>query len=783
MTLFTASNRHPLSFRCAVPCALAAIAAATPLSESLADSAVPNVAPSQTFEFSVNQSPGSTTALGGDWAAMRVTSPYVLTLFHRDASGTWGEHSTIALPSGLTGSRPALIHEDLLFVGVSTSSAAACHVRVYSLSADAGATLISTIPNPSNLSLFGNKIAFHGSTLVVGLGDSGTLPWTFERTSWDTWSSTGQLPIPPGPVSASFAGTISIDGDRMAISDPGVKSLVNPSVSIGRVHVYERSRGGPWVHATSFSGPEVPASINFSRPAVSGDTIAVGAPWWPGPDGTHAGRVYIFDRDATGTWNESGHLDPDPPIMEGLFGWRVRLNGNRLAVGDSPPDFLWPTTKCMTTFVRDDQGTWHAGLRFAWPWHGVGGIVGSVTMECDGETIMMTRTQSGYSYFHPSIALLNGAFDCDDSGVADALEIDAGLTLDCNANRRPDPCDAAAGRLDSDGDQVLDYCSSDCNGNLIPDGDDLASGVVPDCNQNGIPDSCEVALGLAVDIDGDGSPDDCAVDCNDNGIPDSFEVASGTAHDCDGDGVLDECGAYSQLPDSPVVATAFGGGIKGVEYVRRFEVAPGRESISRIDIGLGTVSAYCPSTGMTVTVGLFADDQLPGPSGSTLLWSTSFVTGTITESPTMYSVKFPPIVPGAVGDDFYVAILSMKPPSCGLDGLSPLTTGLCESELQPDCVGTAFINFVTTLAPNFVATTQQAFEYSIVYIPALWPVSLGCNGPADVNGDGHVDGADITSVLGSWGPCAQCGQCDADLNGDCNVDGAEIAIVLGWWTD
>lgn len=52
--------------------------------------------------------------------------------------------------------------------------------------------------------------------------------------------------------------------------------------------------------------------------------------------------------------------------------------------------------------------------------------------------------------------------------------------------------------------------------------------------------------------------------------------------------------------------------------------------------------------------------------------------------------------------------------------------------------------------------------------------------PADLNGDGIIDGADLAIVLGSWNP-ASCPACTADINGDGVVDGADLAIVLGAW--
>ena len=49
--------------------------------------------------------------------------------------------------------------------------------------------------------------------------------------------------------------------------------------------------------------------------------------------------------------------------------------------------------------------------------------------------------------------------------------------------------------------------------------------------------------------------------------------------------------------------------------------------------------------------------------------------------------------------------------------------------------------------------------------------------PADVDGDGRVDGADLTIVLGHWGDSGS--PCDLDGNGV--VDGGDLTIVLGSW--
>lgn len=52
--------------------------------------------------------------------------------------------------------------------------------------------------------------------------------------------------------------------------------------------------------------------------------------------------------------------------------------------------------------------------------------------------------------------------------------------------------------------------------------------------------------------------------------------------------------------------------------------------------------------------------------------------------------------------------------------------------------------------------------------------------PADVNGNGQVNGVDLAAVLGAWGTNGQ-GEGDADINNDGIVNGQDLAFVLGSW--
>ena len=56
-----------------------------------------------------------------------------------------------------------------------------------------------------------------------------------------------------------------------------------------------------------------------------------------------------------------------------------------------------------------------------------------------------------------------------------------------------------------------------------------------------------------------------------------------------------------------------------------------------------------------------------------------------------------------------------------------------------------------------------------------YPAGNEC--PADLTGDGVVDGADLTSLLGAWGIAGV----PADLDGSGLVDGGDLTILLGAW--
>jgi len=67
----------------------------------------------------------------------------------------------------------------------------------------------------------------------------------------------------------------------------------------------------------------------------------------------------------------------------------------------------------------------------------------------------------------------------------------------------------------------------------------------------------------------------------------------------------------------------------------------------------------------------------------------------------------------------------------------------------------------------------------------VWDADLSATGymsliPGDVNGDGLVDGADLSTIIGYWGQTGL-GRKFGDLNGDGTVEGNDYSEVLSYW--
>jgi hypothetical protein len=91
----------------------------------------------------------------------------------------------------------------------------------------------------------------------------------------------------------------------------------------------------------------------------------------------------------------------------------------------------------------------------------------------------------------------------------------------------------------------------------------------------------------------------------------------------------------------------------------------------------------------------------------------------------------------------------------------------CLHERGVSRYGNSWMSSLITISPEHLQS-----PHSMVFRDVSEPVS------ADFNGDGFVNGADLSVILGAFGT-----QSDSDLTGDGFVDGADLAMVLVLWSN
>jgi hypothetical protein len=93
----------------------------------------------------------------------------------------------------------------------------------------------------------------------------------------------------------------------------------------------------------------------------------------------------------------------------------------------------------------------------------------------------------------------------------------------------------------------------------------------------------------------------------------------------------------------------------------------------------------------------------------------------------------------------------------------------------------SFVTPTSTVQVRFTAVDTGTESIVEAAMDGLTMQSLICDDtpacPGDIDGNGTIDGSDLSQVLGFWGQSGN----SADLNSDGTVDGLDLAIVLGGW--
>jgi large repetitive protein len=291
----------------------------------------PNPVADGNFGYSVAMS-GTTVVVG---APLEAASGKVSAGHAYIVSTNSGLVITLASPNGQKGANFGLsvaISGATVVVGapLETASGKAGAGHAYTFNATTG-DLISTLtsPNTHKDGEFGDSVAVSGTTVVVGApgetvsGESGAgHAYTFSTVTGDLIS---RLTSPNAQADGTFGASVAISGTTVAVGAP--RELVSGDSGAGQTYLISTRSG----HASGLASPSAQSNGAFGGSvAINGSTVVVGAPGEMASGASAAGHAYAFGTTTNGLI--STFTSPNAQEF-GEFGFSVALSGGTVAVG------------------------------------------------------------------------------------------------------------------------------------------------------------------------------------------------------------------------------------------------------------------------------------------------------------------------------------------------------------------------------------------------------------------------------------------------------------------
>ena len=150
------------------------------------------------------------------------------------------------------------------------------------------------------------------------------------------------------PASAQqFGGAIAVGDDDIFVSETRNRAFP------GTVYLYQQSPEGMWQEAAQLSATDATEDADrFGRAlALDGRTLLVAA---SAKDGS-TGGVYVFEKEASGAWTETGQLAESDGMTGDAFGSSLAIHGGTALVAAPSQK---EQTGTVYVFQRGADGTW-----------------------------------------------------------------------------------------------------------------------------------------------------------------------------------------------------------------------------------------------------------------------------------------------------------------------------------------------------------------------------------------------------------------------------------------
>lgn len=253
---------------------------------------------------------------------------------------------------------------------------------------------IDKLPHPDTTSgnFFGVAVSIDGSRALVGASSEESCDSTagaaylFERNAdTDHWYEVSKL-VPDDCLTGLFFGrSVALSGDRalVAAANEFYASKSNAA------YIFERDSSGTWNQTakltTTSEEEEGPFAASVS---LDGDRALV-TTWGDPSDGKHGGAAYIYERDPTsGRWVKKARLTGSRGIQAGIFGGAAALDGDRAVVAASSYFRRHPGS--IYIFERDAaSGEWFEAAHF--------GDIDDffISVDIDGDRVLVGESKDG----------------------------------------------------------------------------------------------------------------------------------------------------------------------------------------------------------------------------------------------------------------------------------------------------------------------------------------------------------------------------------------------------
>ncbi len=165
---------------------------------------------------------------------------------------------------------------------------------------------------PRTLSYFGHAVALHGDTAIISafqerVGTYSTVGAVYIFTkNAGQWKQSARL-APPTDSPCNFGERIAFDGTTLVVGAPQTNGYT------GATHIYVRDASGKWVSQANLATPEDPSRGSNSQYgaslALAGDTVIVGAPQTTDHRNKRVGAGFLYVRKDN-QWSLAANLDP-----------------------------------------------------------------------------------------------------------------------------------------------------------------------------------------------------------------------------------------------------------------------------------------------------------------------------------------------------------------------------------------------------------------------------------------------------------------------------------------